>query len=118
MRNVLTSWKEIASYVGKGTRTVQRWERDLGLPIRRVERSHGYKSTVLAIREEIDSWVQSQHFRNGNTEFSDAEVVKLRNRVAVLQSEIADLRQRLEMFEAKPSVRPNGDVKQISLRAG
>lgn len=118
MRSVLTSWKEIADYIGKGTRTVQRWERDLGLPVRRVERSHGYKSAVLAIREEIDTWVLSQHLRGGNIEFSDAEVVKLRNLVAVLQSEIADLRQRLEMFEAKAPVRPKGDVKHISLRAG
>jgi hypothetical protein len=26
--SVLTSWKEIAQYVGKGVRTVQRWERE------------------------------------------------------------------------------------------
>ena len=26
--SVFTSWKEIACYLGKGIRTVQRWERD------------------------------------------------------------------------------------------
>lgn len=78
MRSVLTSWKEIADYIGKGTRTVQRWERDLGLPVRRVERSHGYKSAVLAIREEIDTWVlfaafagrEYRIFRCGSSEAS------------------------------------------------
>ena len=32
MTSVLASWKDIAQYVGKGIRTVQRWERELGLP--------------------------------------------------------------------------------------
>jgi hypothetical protein len=32
---VLSSWKEIARHFGKGVRTVQRWERELGLPIHR-----------------------------------------------------------------------------------
>ena len=32
---VLSSWKDIAKYMGKGVRTVQRWERHLGLPVRR-----------------------------------------------------------------------------------
>src|SRR3984885_4315700 len=32
---VLSSWKDIARYLGKGVRTVQRWERHLGLPVRR-----------------------------------------------------------------------------------
>ncbi len=31
---VLNSWKEIACYLGRGVRTVQRYERDLGLPVR------------------------------------------------------------------------------------
>lgn len=33
--DVLNSWKEVATYLGRGIRTVQRWERELGLPIRR-----------------------------------------------------------------------------------
>ena len=31
----LNGWKEIAVFLGKGVRTVQRWERDHGLPIHR-----------------------------------------------------------------------------------
>ena len=52
--SVLTSWKEIAQYFGKGVRTVQRWEHELGFPVRRT------KSGVLAVPGEIDAWVQSQ----------------------------------------------------------
>jgi hypothetical protein len=52
---VLNSWKEIAQYVGRGVRTVQRWE-SLGLPARRP---HGKsRSAVLAISDELDAWLR------------------------------------------------------------
>ncbi|HET8667754.1 MAG TPA: hypothetical protein VFM10_07215, partial [Terriglobales bacterium] len=53
---VLTSWKEIASYLGKGVRTVQRWERELGLPVRRPKPKE--KQIVLAFPGELDRWVR------------------------------------------------------------
>lgn len=58
MAAVLTSWKEIASYMGKGVRTVQRWERELGLPIRRPKPKD--KQIVLAFPDELDDWVRQQ----------------------------------------------------------
>jgi hypothetical protein len=33
---VLTGWKDVANYVNKGIRTVQRWEGQFGFPIRRA----------------------------------------------------------------------------------
>ncbi len=56
MRTVLSSWKEIASYLGKGVRTVQRWERELGLPVRRPKPNE--KQIVLAFPEELDNWLK------------------------------------------------------------
>ncbi len=54
---VLGSWKEIAAYLGKGVRTVQRWEQQFGLPVRRPNgRSEGI---VYATREELDRWIMS-----------------------------------------------------------
>ena len=56
---VLTSWKEIARYLGKGVRTVQRWEQELGLPVRRpIGASH--KSAVLLHREDVDNWLATR----------------------------------------------------------
>src|SRR5579875_2058462 len=52
---VLTSWKEIASYLGKGVRTVQRWEKDFGLPVRRPINSD--KSAILARTSDLDAWI-------------------------------------------------------------
>jgi hypothetical protein len=52
---VLTSWKDIARYMGKGVRTVQRWELDFGLPVRRPQGSN--KKAVLARPHDLDAWV-------------------------------------------------------------
>lgn len=55
---VFSSWKEIAAYLNKGVRTVQRWEVEFGLPVRRPrERSKGI---VQATREDLDNWAKSQ----------------------------------------------------------
>jgi hypothetical protein len=53
---VLNSWKDIAEYLGRGVRTVQRWERELGLPVRRP-RNH-LRSPVVAIPSELDEWLR------------------------------------------------------------
>ena len=39
---------------GIGTRTAQRWERELGLPVHRI--GHDGGEIVYAFRSEIDSW--------------------------------------------------------------
>ena len=59
MRNtqleILSGWKEIAVHLGKGVRTVQRYERKLGLPIRRPSgKSIG---SVIATVAELDAWI-------------------------------------------------------------
>ncbi len=52
----LVSWKEIAAHLGREVRTVQRWEKTEGLPVRRHE--HQKKSTVYAYPSELDDWVK------------------------------------------------------------
>ncbi|SRR6266700_2874347 len=56
--HILNSWKEIAGYMGRGLRTVQRWEHDLALPVRRPRGKS--RSAVLAIRKELDAWIASR----------------------------------------------------------
>jgi phage terminase Nu1 subunit (DNA packaging protein) len=52
---LLTSWKEIANFFGKGVRTVQRWER-MGLPVHRpTQESH----SVMADPQELRLWALS-----------------------------------------------------------
>lgn len=50
----LDGWKEIAAYIGRGVRTAQRWEKELGLPVRR--QVTGTSDTPYAVPAEIDEW--------------------------------------------------------------
>jgi hypothetical protein len=56
---VLSSWKDIAKYAGKGVRTVQRWEQQLGLPVRRPAGRTG-KSPVLVYRSDLEEWMATR----------------------------------------------------------
>ena len=85
---VMTSWKDIANYLGKGVRTVQRWETH-GLPVRRLEGA-APKSPVFAFPEEIDSWLREQHM--------SCEIAR-DDPATSLRREIRHLRQRLQQCE-------------------
>jgi hypothetical protein len=56
---VLSSWKDIARYLGKGVRTVQRWERHFGLPVRRPIGA-SQKSAVVLDRGDVDAWLATR----------------------------------------------------------
>ncbi len=57
----LSSWKEIANYMGKGVRTVQRYEAHYGLPVRRPAGKS--RAAVIATRAEIDAWIAASPIR-------------------------------------------------------
>ena len=50
----LNSWKEIAAFLGRTVRTVQRWEKTQGLPLRRG--GPGQRGAVVASKREIGEW--------------------------------------------------------------
>ena len=50
----LESWKEIATYLDKEVRTVQRWEKVAGLPVHR--HSQNKVLNIYAYRWELDAW--------------------------------------------------------------
>src|SRR5262249_21641383 len=56
MTDRLESWKEIAAYLGKGVRTVVRWEKTEGLRVHRHLQER--RSSVFAYKSEIDAWWQ------------------------------------------------------------
>lgn len=57
----LSGWKDIATYLDKGVRTVQRYEREFGLPVRRpAGRDRG---SVVATKTEMDAWVAASPIR-------------------------------------------------------
>ncbi len=50
----LEGWKEIAAYLNREVRTVQRWESKEGLPVHRL--LHDKLGTVWAFKPELDQW--------------------------------------------------------------
>ena len=53
----LNGWKEIAWYLGRGVRTIQRWEKVFGLPIHRLGSGRG--DVVHAFAQELDAWLKT-----------------------------------------------------------
>src|SRR5262245_28447476 len=53
-REQLDSWKEIAAYLKRGITTVQRWEREEGLPVHRLQ--HDSLGSVYAFTDELEVW--------------------------------------------------------------
>ena len=58
---VLSGWKEIATYLGKGVRTVQRYEGEFRLPVRRP--AGKARGSVVATKFELDAWVTASPVR-------------------------------------------------------
>jgi tetratricopeptide (TPR) repeat protein len=52
----LESWKEIAAFFGRDERTVNRWEKDLHLPVHRLPGKQ--RGRVYAYTEELRAWAQ------------------------------------------------------------
>lgn len=95
---MLNGWKEIANYLGRGVRTVQRYERECQLPVRRVhgpKRSHG---SVLALTKDLDDWTRlrsldsdliEDHLRKGLL------IEKHQKAISTLERSLLTLNERL-----------------------
>src|SRR6202047_3664827 len=67
----LESWGEIAAYLRREIRTVQRWEKYQGLPVRRLQ--IGKLGSVYAFRSELDKWYRERQPAADNGE-DDGEI--------------------------------------------
>lgn len=57
MGDRLSSWKEIATYLGREVRTVQRWALSRSLPVHRLP--GGDRPRVFSLKPEIDAWLRA-----------------------------------------------------------
>lgn len=83
----LTSWKEIACYMGASVRTVQRWEMQ-GLPVWRPSRIR-HKVSIMAYTDELNSWTVAHYWRTAATP---------RSLVCLLQEERLALPERVQAY--------------------
>lgn len=76
LRGRLDGWKEIAAYLGKSVRAVQRWEEERGLPVHRLPGTR--RDVVYAFTSELDKWLATagssltHEPRQGEVESTDA----------------------------------------------
>jgi Tol biopolymer transport system component len=78
----LDSWKEIARYLNRDVRTVQRWEETDGLPIYRRAEGRKKGSPVYAFASEIDAWLRKNPPSRENQESRPMpEITSGKNRV-------------------------------------
>jgi methyl-accepting chemotaxis protein len=98
----LSGWKDIANYLGRGVRTVQRYERELGLPVRRP--AGKASGSVVATQAELDAWVMASPIREvfhlsrslnssasatwASLEKGAAEMQRLREQMQALRQEL------------------------------
>lgn len=94
---LLTSWKEIANYLGKGVRTVQRWEQQFGLPVRRPNEKA--KGIVHATRGELDHWLSGhwsqRHVDEVRASHSEAPLPEAMQATIRRSVELRDTNRRL-----------------------
>jgi TolB-like protein/Flp pilus assembly protein TadD len=97
----LDSWKEIAAYLKKEVRTVQRWEKSSGLPVRRL--AHGKQGTVFAYKSELDAWWQESQSK------LDGEESDLDTSAGVTDSNVAASTAVVEHLDQteKPNIKPD-----------
>ncbi|MEN6312247.1 MAG: hypothetical protein ABFD80_12000, partial [Acidobacteriota bacterium] len=61
-RPILDSWKEISHYLNREIRTCQRWQKDLGLPVYRID-DKSPRSKVFAYKSDIDQGLKDKTTR-------------------------------------------------------
>lgn len=107
---MLSSWKEIAQFFGKGVRTVQRWEKTLDLPIHRPPGAPS--NVVLAKESDLEEWmnrgmISAQNRLNASVENAfDAieralhelprDVQQRKERISLIRERIDQLKQLLD----------------------
>ena len=70
----LDSWKDIAAYLKRSVSTVQRWEQEEALPVRRHQ--HGQLGSIYASRAELDAWWEARRPALHHHDDDEAEVAE------------------------------------------
>jgi len=107
---IISGWKDIANYLGKGVRTVQRYEHELGLPIRRPAGKQS--GSVIATKAELDGWITASPL---------GEAFRLPQTVAENAALLKEFRSRVEQLhqlrEENRALREDLDASLNSLRS-
>ena len=109
---ILNGWKEIAEYLGRGIRTVQRWE-DRGLPVRHPTGSS--RGAVIAMSEDVDRWVRRHRAQAHDPAESERillanlELLSAKHRQLVLEQMELTKRLKQHRKELHAKIAPGGN---------
>jgi hypothetical protein len=107
----LDSWKAISDYLGRDERTVRRWEKELGLPVRRVPGRRGH--SVFAYVSEIESWLRTNPPAQASTEHEGT-----RDTAVLVPAQVPPEAAMDQALPTKPFARRLGLVAAAVLLAG
>ncbi len=111
--DVVSGWKDIATYLGKAVRTVQRYEMEAGLPIRRPSRRN--LGSVLATKQELDAWVKASPLRH-TFELSRTRSEGSREAFVDLKKNVAETRRlREEMHGLRDELSRSVEILQAHI---
>ena len=91
---VLSGWKAIANYLKGGTRTVQRWEKEAGLPVLRPR--PGPRGHVIAYSEQLDRWLKYSNGHRPDIPKIESEIHRTQQLLLRLSEERRNMRLRLD----------------------
>ena len=114
--HVLSGWKEISTYLGKGVRTVQRYEGEFGLPVRRP--AGRPRAAVVATREELDGWVNASPIRAAFRLSSSIDPAIYRSSAQNIRAGLQQMtRLRAQMSDLNTELRQSMELLRQSVMA-
>ncbi len=113
-KEILNSWKAIAAYLERDIKTCYRWEKELGLPVHRID-DLSSRSKVFAYTSEIDLWLREKAEHKeilGKREGTKKEKILRLTVACILATAILVIlyfgfRGRTVSISGKPSVSPD-----------
>ena len=114
---MLSSWKEIAHFFGKGVRTVQRWEKTLDLPIHRPPGAPS--NVVLARTSDLEEWMHGGHANRAalDNEDDSTSSAAMTDALASLEHEVTSLGQKMGVTAGEDHM-STSPIERVNALAG
>jgi hypothetical protein len=112
---ILNSWKEIAAFLDRGVRTVQRWERELQLPVHRIGK--GNRAPVFANVAELRFWMSTSGYNRQEAVMpAPKSSPPSRNKAIENSRRLMTVANKLSHQLAENSVRQRRQAEQLQAR--
>ncbi len=109
---LLSSWKEIATCLNRGVRTVQRWEA-CGLPVRRPAGAE--TNVVMAVESDLHEWLRNSKNNRALMGVDREQLQMLSTRLAIVKEKIRQIDVRLTELQLRlERIKPEAYLRRAS----